>query len=63
VSGLLEMLEAASLVESRSEARRLVSQRAVQVDGERVTDATVRLPAGSYLVKVGKRRFARIIVG
>jgi tyrosyl-tRNA synthetase len=60
VSGLLEILEAAGLVTSRSEARRLVTQRAVQLDGERVDDATLRLPPGSYLVKVGKRRFARI---
>jgi len=59
-AGLLEVLEAADLVSSRSEARRLVTQRAVQLDGDRVEDPTLRLPPGSYLVKVGKRRFARI---
>jgi len=60
VGGLLDMLDAAGLVASKGEARRLVSQKAVQIDGERVTDATLRLPPGSYLIKVGKRRFARI---
>jgi tyrosyl-tRNA synthetase len=62
LSGLLEMLEAADLVASRSEARRLVSQNAVQIDGERVADPTLRLAPGSYLIKVGKRRFVRIVL-
>jgi tyrosyl-tRNA synthetase len=61
--GLIEVLEAADLVASRSEARRLVGQNAVQVDGERVSDPMLRLAAGSYLLKVGKRRFARIQLG
>lgn len=63
VRGLLEILEELGLAGSRGEARRLVSQGAVQIDGERVSDATLRLSAGSYLLKVGKRRFARIALG
>jgi tyrosyl-tRNA synthetase len=63
VRGLLEILEEVGLAGSRSEARRLVVQKAVQIDGERVPDATVRLGPGSYLIKVGKRRFARILLG
>jgi tyrosyl-tRNA synthetase len=58
--GLLELLERLELVASRSEARRLVGQKAVRVDGEVVADPTLRLSAGSYLLKVGKRRFARV---
>jgi tyrosyl-tRNA synthetase len=58
--GLLELLERLELVASRSETRRLVGQKAVRVDGEVVADPTLRLPAGSYLLKVGKRRFARV---
>jgi tyrosyl-tRNA synthetase len=61
--GLIEVLEATGLVASRSEARRLVTQKAVQVDGERVADPLQRLEPGSYLLKVGKRRFARIRLG
>jgi tyrosyl-tRNA synthetase len=61
--GLLEVLEATGLVTSRSEARRLVAQSAVQLDGERVGDATLRLGPGAYLLKVGKRRFARVRLG
>jgi tyrosyl-tRNA synthetase len=58
--GLLELLEHLELVASRSEARRLIGQKAVRVDGEVVADPTLRLSAGSYLLKVGKRRFARV---
>jgi tyrosyl-tRNA synthetase len=58
--GLPEILEASGLAKSRSDARRLVSQRAVSVDGRRVDDIALCLGAGSYLIRVGKRRFARI---
>ena len=58
--GLLELLERLELVTSRSEARRLVGQKAVRVDGGVVADPTLRLSAGCYLLKVGKRRFARV---
>jgi tyrosyl-tRNA synthetase len=58
--GLLELLERLELVSSRSEGRRLVGQGAVRVDGEVVADPTLRLPAGCFLLKVGKRRFAQV---
>ncbi len=57
--GLLELLERLGLVESRSEARRLVAQGAVQIDGERVSDPTRRLGPGVHLLRAGRRRFAR----
>ncbi|HEY8039396.1 MAG TPA: tyrosine--tRNA ligase [Polyangiaceae bacterium] len=58
-------LKQANLVASTSEARRLVEQGGVEVDGARVTDPRTRLEAGSeHLVRVGSknRRFARIRV-
>jgi tyrosyl-tRNA synthetase len=61
--GLLEILEVMGLAQSRSDARRLVSQQAVSLDGRRVDDPTVILEAGSYLIQVGKRRFARLVLG
>ena len=61
--GLLEILEALGLARSRSEARRLVSQHAVSLDGRRVDDAALILETGSYLIQVGKRRFARLVLG
>ena len=61
--GLLELMVAVGLAKSNAEARRLVAQKAVSLDGEPVTDATLRLAGGSYLLKVGKRRFRRIRIG
>ncbi len=58
--GLLELLERLELVESRSAGRRLVSQGAVLVDGERVAEPTRRLGAGRYLIRAGRRRYARV---
>jgi tyrosyl-tRNA synthetase len=61
--GLFELLVELGLAKSRSEARRLVSEGAVSVDGRRIDDATLVLEAGSYLIQVGKRRFARLSLG
>lgn len=55
-------LEAAGLVESRGEARRLIKQGALSVNGERWNDAAQPLPRGEHIVKLGKKRFAKIIV-
>jgi len=58
--GLLELLDRLGLVPSRSEARRLIGQKAVQVDEDIVVDPKIRLIPGTYLLRVGKRRFARV---
>ncbi len=58
--GLLELLKKLGLAKSRSEGRRLVTQNAVSIGSENVGDPTLRLGPGSYLIKVGKRRFARV---
>jgi tyrosyl-tRNA synthetase len=58
---LPKVLVEAGLSAGTSEARRLISQGGVQVDGEKVTDANLELAAGkSYLLKVGKRRFKKV---
>jgi tyrosyl-tRNA synthetase len=65
VAELAWALKQANLAASTSEARRLVEQGGVEVDGARVTDPKVRLdPGAEYLVRVGSknRRFARIRV-
>ncbi len=59
---LIQLLNAAKLATSNSEARRLVQQGAVSLDGEKQSDPFAEPAAGSYLVKVGKRRFARVTV-
>jgi len=58
---LPRLLKDANLVTSTSEAMRLVSQGAVRVDGERISDAKRLFPGGeTHLFQVGKRRFARV---
>ena len=47
---------------SRSEARRLLQQNAVQIDGERPENERVRIPFGA-LIRVGSRRFVRVVRG
>ena len=62
--GLLNLLTQAGLTASNGAARRLIEQGAVRMDGVRVTDSrrTVDLTQETpFIVKVGKRRFARII--
>jgi len=56
-------LKGAELVASTSEANRMLKQNAVRVDGAKEADRERRLAAGgSYLLQVGKRRFARVTV-
>ena len=59
---LVRALLDAKLVASTSEGRRLITQGAVKVNGERVTDPKADLPPGTHLVQVGKLRAARITV-
>ena len=59
--GLAHALKQAGLVASTSEAFRMIKQRAVRVDQQRVEDRSLVLAAGSsYLLQVGSRRFARL---
>jgi tyrosyl-tRNA synthetase len=62
--GILDLLSKADLVTSKSEARRMVKQNAVSIDGEKVTDIDARVPVkDGTVVKVGKRRFAKVKAG
>ena len=60
---LVEILESLGMAKSRSEARRLLVQHAVSVDGHRIDDPASSLTRGSYLLQVGKRRFVRLSLG
>jgi tyrosyl-tRNA synthetase len=59
-AGLLDVMRETLGVASNAEARRLVLQGAVEIDGRRVEDPGIRLGAGSYLLRAGRRRFARV---
>ncbi|MCU7941379.1 MAG: tyrosine--tRNA ligase [Candidatus Thiodiazotropha sp. (ex Cardiolucina cf. quadrata)] len=58
---IANLLKDAELVKSTSEAMRMIKQGAVRIDGERMTDHTLTVAAGStHVYQVGKRRFARV---
>lgn len=61
--GILKLLREAGLVASGAEAQRNVEQGGVRVDGDRVEDKGLQVKAGTYVIQVGKRKFARVTVG
>ena len=58
--GIGALLKQAGLVASTSEGARMVEQGGVRVDGVAVGDKAARLGAGTHVVQVGKRKFARV---
>jgi tyrosyl-tRNA synthetase len=57
------VLKEAGLVQSTSEARRMIQQGAVEIDRQKVTSLDQTLATGQgYLVQVGKRRFKRVVL-
>ncbi len=60
--GIPALLKAAALAPSTSEAIRNIEQGGVRVDGEKISDRNQRLAAGTYVVQVGKRKWARVTV-
>jgi tyrosyl-tRNA synthetase len=59
-AGLLDVMRSALAVGSNAEARRLIAQGAVELDGARVSDPALRLGPGTYLLRAGRRRIARV---
>ena len=61
--GIVDLLKTARLTPSTSEARRLIQQGGINVDGERISDINLKLSAGkTYLLQIGKRRFTRVVI-
>ncbi|MCI5067128.1 tyrosine--tRNA ligase [Acidovorax sp.] len=58
--GIGALLKQANLAPSTSEANRLIDGGGVRVDGSVVSDKGLKLGAGTYVVQVGKRKFARV---
>lgn len=51
-----------SLTESTSQARRMIQQGAVSINGEKISDLDLQLEGGKeYLIKVGKKKFLKIL--
>ena len=58
--GIGALLKQANLAPSGSEANRLIDGGGVRVDGSVVSDKGLKLGSGTYVVQVGKRKFARV---
>jgi tyrosyl-tRNA synthetase len=60
--GVAALLKQANLAPSTSEAVRNIEQAGVRIDGEKVADRATVIRPGTYVVQVGKRRWARVTV-
>jgi tyrosyl-tRNA synthetase len=58
--GIGQLLKQANLVSSSSEALRNVEQGGVKIDGATVSDKALKVEVGTFVVQVGKRKFAKI---
>ena len=58
--GIGALLKQANLAPSSSEANRLIDGGGVRIDGGVVSDKGLKLAAGTFVVQVGKRKFARV---
>jgi len=58
--GIGQLLKQANLCASTSEALRMVEQGGVRIDGTVISDKALKVEAGTLVVQVGKRKFARV---
>ena len=58
--GVAQLLKAAGLCASTSEAMRMIDQGGVRIDGAVVSDKGLQVEAGNFVMQVGKRKFARV---
>jgi tyrosyl-tRNA synthetase len=57
---IANLLKAAGLAPSTSEANRNIEQNGVKIDGATIADKQLKVEAGTYVVQVGKRKFAKV---
>ena len=60
--GILDIMVAAEIAPSKSEARRLVQQGGVTLDGEKVTDFNLQVEKSSFTLAKGKKKIVKIEV-
>jgi tyrosyl-tRNA synthetase len=60
--GITQLIKQAGLAASSGEAGRLIEGGGVRVDSSVVSDKGLKLDAGTYVVQVGKRKFARVTI-
>ena len=59
---LVDLIFESGILKSKGEARRMIKQGAVKLDGESITDIYSKvIPVGEQILKIGKRRFLKIL--
>ncbi|HSN23017.1 MAG TPA: S4 domain-containing protein, partial [Methylomicrobium sp.] len=58
---LAKIIALAGAAKSNSDARRLIQQNAVEVDQSPVKDSDAELSLGTYVLRVGKKRFVKVV--
>ena len=59
---LVNIIADSGLLKSKSEARRMIKQSAVKIDGEAIKDIQYKVSMGdSFVLKVGKRKFLKVV--
>lgn len=59
---IANLLKEAGLVETTSEAIRMINQGGVKIDGKKINDSKLKIAASTAVYQVGKRKFARVTV-
>jgi tyrosyl-tRNA synthetase len=60
---IANIIKSAGLTESTSDAMRMIQQGAVKIDGEKISEKNLVMPAGkTFIIQVGKRRFSKVIL-
>ncbi|KQV54977.1 tyrosine--tRNA ligase [Duganella sp. Root336D2] len=60
--GIGQLLKQANLCASTSEALRMIDQGGVRIDGTVISDKALKIEAGTFVLQVGKRKFAKVIL-
>ena len=60
--GIGQLLKQTNLCASTSEALRMVEQGGVRIDGTVISDKALKVDAGTFVLQVGKRKFARVVL-
>ncbi|MFM2343501.1 MAG: hypothetical protein RLZZ210_109 [Pseudomonadota bacterium] len=58
--GIAQLLKLVGLAPSTSEANRNIEQQGVRINSEVITDKTLKLDKGSYVLQIGKRKFLKV---
>jgi tyrosyl-tRNA synthetase len=58
--GIGQLLKQANLCASAAEGLRMVEQGGVRIDGATISDRGLKVEAGTFVLQVGKRKFARV---